>query len=233
MKRILTLFFLVPLCVLSMLTTIYIFSREEPLFFIRNIKINGASQLKEADIVSKVAPFLRGSLFSVDIQKINEAIAPSPFVKQVRIKKVYPFSIVIDVEEKKASALWVNNEGRVKVLDEFGEPYKSLTGAEAKGMFLINAGEKADAKSLYKEVNHWVAKGIIKKDAISEVAYNEGTITIFGVEDGVEIILGKDDQEGRLKRAVAVLDDAKKRGLLIKCIDARFEKGAIIQERKG
>jgi cell division septal protein FtsQ len=58
-------------------------------------------------------------------------------------------------------------------------------------------------------------------------------VTIFGVEDGVEIILGKDDQEGRLKRAIAVLDDARKRGLLIKCIDARFEKGAIIQERKG
>jgi hypothetical protein len=36
-----------------------------------------------------------------------------------------------------------------------------------------------------------------------------------------------------LKRAIAVLEDAKKRGFLIKCIDARFEKGAIIQERKG
>ncbi len=36
----------------------------------------------------------------------------------------------------------------------------------------------------------------------------------------------------RLKRAMVVLEDAKKRGLLIKCIDARFEKGAIIQERQ-
>ncbi len=233
MKKMLTLFFLVPVCVLSMLTTIYIFTREEPLFFIRSIRINGASQLKEGDIISKVAPFVRGSLLKIDIGKINEAIASNPFVKAVRIKKVYPFSIVIDVEEKKPSALWVNREGRVKVLDELGEPYKSLTGAEARGMFLINAGEKADAKSLFRQVNQWVARGIIKKDAISEVAYNEGTVTIFGVEDGVEIILGKDDQEGRLKRAIAVLDDAKKRGLLIKCIDARFEKGAIIQERKG
>jgi len=233
MKKILTFFFLVPICVLSMLTTIYIVTREEPLFFIRNIKINGASQLKEGDIISKVAPFVRGSLFKLDIAKINEAITSNPFVKQVRIKKVYPFSIVIDVEEKKPSALWVDSEGGVKVLDESGEPYKSLTGAEARGMFLINAGERADAKSLFNQVNQWVARGIIKKDAISEVAYNEGTVTIFGVEDGVEIILGKEDQEGRLKRAIAVLEDAKKRGLLIKCIDARFERGAIIQERKG
>jgi cell division protein FtsQ len=233
MKKILTLFFLVPLCLLSVLTTIYIFSKKEPLFFIRNIKINGANQLKEGDIMSKVAPFVQENLFKVDIHKMNEVITSHPFVREVRIKKVYPFSIVIDVEEKKASALWVNGEGKVSVLDECGEPYKGLTGAEAKGMFLINAGERADAKSLYRDVNHWVAKGLIKKEAISEVAYNEGTVTIFGVEDGVEIILGKEDQEGRLKRAVAVLEDARKRGLLIKCIDARFEKGAIIQERKG
>ena len=126
MKKILTLFFLVPLCVLSMLTTIYIFSKKEPLFFIRNIKINGANQLNEGDIVSKVAPFVRENLFKVDIQKMNEVITSHPFVKEVRIKKVYPFSIVIDVEEKKPSALWVNGEGRVRVLDECGEPVQKL-----------------------------------------------------------------------------------------------------------
>ena len=100
-------------------------------------------------------------------------------------------------------------------------------------MFIINAKEKTDVKSLYKEVSTWFTEGVIKKDAVSEVAYNDGNITIFGMGDGVEIILGKEDQRERLKRAIAVLEDAKKRGLLIKCIDARFERGAIIQERKG
>jgi hypothetical protein len=49
----------------------------------------------------------------------------------------------------------------------------------------------------------------------------------------VEIILGKEDHKARLKKALTVLRDADKRGLVIKCIDARFERGAIIQERKG
>ena len=75
--------------------------------------------------------------------------------------------------------------------------------------------------------------GIIEKDDLSEVVYRDGNVTLFSLDDGVEIILGKEDQTERLKRAVAVLDDAKKRGLLIKCIDARFENGAIVKERKG
>lgn len=233
MKKILSIFFIGPICVLSIFTAIYIFSKDEPLFFIKNIRINGVSQLKDGDIMGRISPFMRESLLRIDIQKMKEVITSHPFVKDVRIKRVYPFSVIIDVEEKKPSALWVSTDGNISVLDEKGEPYRGLTKGETKGMFIINAGEKADVKSLYREVNHWVADGVIKRDAISEVAYNEGSVTIFGVEDGVEIILGKEDQEGRLKRAVAVLEDAKKRGLLIKCIDARFEKGAIIQERKG
>lgn len=233
MKKILSIFFIGPICVLSIFTTIYIFSKDEPLFFIKTIRINGVNQLKDGDIMGRISPFMRENLLRIDIQKMKEVITSHPFVKDVRIKRVYPFSVIIDVEEKKPSALWVSTDGNISVLDEKGEPYKGLTKGEAKGMFIINAGEKADVKSLYREVNHWVADGVIKRDAISEVAYDEGSVTIFGAEDGVEIILGKEDQEGRLKRAIAVLEDAKKRGLLIKCIDARFEKGAIIQERKG
>ncbi|MCX5812768.1 MAG: FtsQ-type POTRA domain-containing protein [Proteobacteria bacterium] len=233
MKKILYIFFLVPVCILSMLTTIYIFSKDEPLFFIKNIRINGASQLEDNDIMGRISPFMRGNLFRIDVQKIKEVVTSHPFVKEVRIKRVFPFSIIIDVKEKTPSALWVNNEGVISVLDEYGEPYKRLTKGEIKNMFVINAGNKTDVKSLYRETNGWITEGIIKRNAISEIAYDEGSVTIFGTEDGVEIVLGKEDQKGRLKRAISILEDAKKRGLLIKCIDARFEKGGIIQERKG
>jgi cell division septal protein FtsQ len=83
--------------------------------------------------------------------------------------------------------------------------------------------------------NEWFREGIIKQESLSDIVYNEGNITIYGCgcDNGVEIILGKEDQKGRLKRAVAVLEDAKQRGFLIKSIDARFERGAIIKERQG
>lgn len=233
MKRALYILFIAPLCVLSILTIVYLFSKDEPLFFLKNVRISGVSQLSERDIVGKVTPYLKESLLKVDITKIKEAVTSHPFVREVRVKRVYPFSVVIDVKEKVPSALWVKNDGDVFVLDESGEPYRKIGKGDVKGLFIINTKEKADAASIFREVNAWSAEGVMKKEKLSEVAYNEGNITLFGVDDGVEIILGKEDQKKRLKRAVAVLDDAKKRGLLIKCIDARFEKGAIIQERKG
>jgi cell division protein FtsQ len=233
MKKTLYVLFLVPLCMLSMLTIVYIFAKDEPLFFLKHVKLNGIQQLQDHDVLGRVSPFLRGSLLKMDISKMKEAILTHPFVKEVRVKRVYPFSLVIDVEEKKPSALWVDGEGQVHVLDEGGEPYRELTKGNMKGLFLINAKDKGEAKSIYREANEWFKEGIIKQEALSDIAYNEGSITLFGSDDGVEIVLGKEDQKGRLKRAVAVLEDAKRRGFLIKCIDARFERGAIIKERQG
>ncbi|MDD5008330.1 MAG: FtsQ-type POTRA domain-containing protein [Syntrophorhabdaceae bacterium] len=233
MKKTLYILFLAPLCVLSILTIAYLFSKDEPLFFLKNVKVSGVSQLSERDVMSRVTPYLKESLLKVDIEKIKEAIATHPFVREVRVKRAYPFSVVIDVKEKVPSALWVKNDGDVFVLDESGEPYRKMGRGNIKGLFIINAKEKTDAASIFRQVNAWSTEGIIKKESLSEAAYNEGSLTLFGLDDGVEIILGKEEQKKRLKRAVAVLGDAKKRGLLIKCIDARFEKGAIIQERKG
>jgi len=100
-------------------------------------------------------------------------------------------------------------------------------------MFVVHAKDQASAKSVFNQVNGWIREGAIKKDSISEVVYNEGSITLINLADGVEIILGKEDQKARLKRASQVLEDVRKRGLRIRCIDARFDKGAIIKERKG
>jgi len=233
MKKFIYMCFLVPLGTLSLMIIIYMFTKNEPFFFIKNVSINGNNQLRDADIMTRITPYLKDTLFGIDVGKIQETIISHPFVREASIKRVYPFSIIIDVKEKKPSALWVDATGEVHVLDETGEPYKILSRDEKVGMYIINAKERSDVKSLYREINIWFKEGIIKKDAVSEIAYNDGNITIFGMDDGVEITLGKEDQKGRLKKAIAVLEDAKKRGLIIKCIDARFERGAIIQERKG
>jgi cell division protein FtsQ len=233
MKRTLYLLFIIPMCLLSVLTVMYLFSRTEPVFLLKNIRITGARQLPESEILTKIYPFLRGSIFGTDMGKVKAAITCHPFVKDVRVKRVFPFSILIEVKERVPSALWAGPGGDIQTLDEDGAPYKGLSKGDTRDLLVISTKEKNDAKSTFRQVTDWERRGIVKKDDLSEVVYDEGNITLFSLNDGVEIILGKEERPERLKRAVAVLEDAKKRGLLIKCIDARFENGAIIKERKG
>ena len=232
MKRILSLLFIVPMCLLSVLTGMYLFSRTEPVFLLKNIRIKGADQLPESEILTKIYPFLKDSIFGTDMGKVKAAITSHPFVRDVRVKRVFPFSILIEVKERVPSALWAGPGGDIQMLDEDGAPYRGLHKGSSD-LLVISAKEGSDAKSTFGEVKDWDRRGIIKKDDLSEVVYNEGNITLFSLNDGVEIILGKEERSERLKKAVAVLEDAKKRGVLIRCIDARFENGAIIKERKG
>lgn len=233
MKRLAYYLFIIPLCLLSVLTVIYLFSKDEPLFSLKNIKIKGASQLTDGEIMRRAYPFLKESIFKTEVGKVKDAVLAHPFVKEVSIKRLYPFSLVIEVKEKVASALWVSQAGDIQVLDENGVPFRELSKEDTRNMFVVHAKDQASAKSVFNQVNRWISEGAIKKDSISEVIYNEGSITLINLAEGVEIILGKEEQKARLKRATQVLEDVRKRGLRIRCIDARFDKGAIIKERKG
>lgn len=233
MRRIAYYLCIIPLCLLSVLTLIYLVSKDEPVFSLKQIKIKGTTQLTDQEIMRRALPFLRESIFKAEVDKVKEAVLAHPFVRDVSIKRLFPFSLLIEVKERSASALWINPQGEVMVLDEDGEAYRRLGKEETANLFLIHAADKALAKSLFKQVESWVREGVIKRESISEVVHNDGSITLVHDADGVEIILGKEDQKARLKRAATVLEDAKRRGLVIRCIDARFDKGAIIKERKG
>ena len=233
MKRLARYLFIIPLCLLSVLTIAYLFSKDEPLFSLKNIKIRGAAHLTDGEIMRRAYPFLKESIFKTEVDKIKETVLAHPFVKDVSIKRLYPFSLVIEVKEKVASALWVNPAGDVAVLDEAGTPFRPLAREDTKHLFVIQAKDQAAARSVFNQVNAWMADKSIKGDSISEVIDTDGSITLVYLGDGVEVILGKEDQKARLKRATAVLEDVRRRGLFIRCIDARFDKGAIIKERKG
>jgi cell division protein FtsQ len=233
MKRTIYLLFLAPLCLLGVLTALYLYTRTEPVFLLNNIRIRGAAQVTEPEILSRIYPFLKESIFETDMTKVKEAITSHPFVRDVRVKRVFPFSILIEVKERTPSALWIEPLGEIHVLDEEGVPYRGLRKEPTGALFVINAKKREEARSIFRQVSAWDRQGVIRKDDLSEAVYREGNLTLFSLNDGVEIILGKEEQQERLRRAVAVLEDAKKRGLLIKCIDARFDSGAIIQERKG
>jgi cell division protein FtsQ len=233
MKRLAYYLFIVPLCLLSVLTVVYLLSKEEPLFSLKNIKIRGASQLTDGEIIRRAYPFLKESIFSTKVDKVKEAVLTHPFVKDVSIKRLYPFSLMIEVKEKVTSALWVSPTGDIRVLDETGTPFRPLTREDTTHLFVIQAKDQATAKRVFALVDAWLADKAIRRDSISEVIDTDGSITLVYLDDGVEVILGKEDQSARLKRAAAVLKDVHRRGLFIRCIDARFDKGAIIKERKG
>lgn len=232
MKRVMRLLYILPLSLFSILTILFFASLKGPVFTLREIKVEGVKSIREKEIMEAISPFINRELFGIDEEQIRKILALNPFVKDVKVKKLYPFSLIIDIEEKRSSALWVRPEGDVMILDEEGRPYSNLRNGDVNGLVLINASNEKEAKEVFEKIDHWIKQGIIRKEDIMEVSYTNGEITVFYRED-TEIFLGKKDFEKRLQNAISIYEDARKRGLILRYIDANFdEKLEITREKK-
>ena len=121
------MFFLVPLCVLSTFTLIYIvFHGRAALLSEERADQRRLPAEGEGHNGQDIATTSGRACSRWTRLKLKEAIGSHPFIREVSIKRVYPFSIVIDVKEKKPSALWVDGDGNIRVLDETGTPYRGL-----------------------------------------------------------------------------------------------------------
>jgi len=121
------------------------------------------------------------------------------------------------------------------VLDEQGTaPFRTLARGDVQGLFLIDAKEAPEVKTAFDQVNRWDAEGINQEGIhlggpLPGRQYHAGRrLTAASRSSWARRTRGRGSSGQR-----RVLEDAKRRGLLIRCIDARFEKGAIVKERKG
>jgi len=206
-------------------------SHREPIFSLKAIKITGLKEASEKEIMATLSPYIGTNILTVNTEGIKKAILSHPHIKDVRVKRVYPFYLYVEIVERKPYALWVKEDGSLRVVDEDGFSYRGMLKNEDGSMFLIHAANEKDVKEALTILNKWFAEGLISRDFVSEIDYKDGGIRLISSEN-VEIILGKEEFEKRIKKAKAVLNDAKRKGLLIRSIDARFEKGAIIREKR-
>lgn len=232
MRKALFLAFLICVFLVFFAVTFNFFVKGEPLFLLRGVRISGCSLVSENEIMALIAPHIDTSILNVEIEKIRKALIGHPCVKNVKVKRVYPFYLHIEIEERNPAALWVRPDGSLKVVDEDGYAFRDIRKNEKARLFLIHADKEKDLKEALLMIRKWISEGVATHDFLSQILFVDGNITIL-TNENVQIILGKEDFEKRLKKAKKVLEDAKKRGILVKLIDARFEKGAIVREREG
>lgn len=231
MKKFLYFFALFWISMIS-LAVLVNFLREDELFpKVLGIKISGRAQLEEKEVIELIKPYISKNFGVVDTGRIREAILTHPYVRDATVKRVYPFYLHIQIEEKKPTALWIGKDGYPKVLDEEGNPFREIKRGESLDFLIIRAQELQEVKRMLMKAKSWEDSGLLPSKDVSEVLSENESVKVV-LKSGVEILLGREEQDIRLSKALKVLNDAGKRGIAIKRMDARFEKGVIIKEGK-
>lgn len=101
-----------------------------PLFPLREIVIEGGNRFDEARILTHSDLCLGNSLLSVDPIRIERQLARNPWIRKVKVDRIWPSRIAVRLEERRAVAA-LDSGKELALLDERGTIFLRLSDRAA------------------------------------------------------------------------------------------------------
>jgi cell division protein FtsQ len=167
---------------------------------------------------------VKESFFSLDVQAASETLLTHPWVKNVKARKVWPNTLLVDVEEHQP---WLNLNNKQLISKEgvVFEP-QSVEGFSELPLLIGNYGDIEDLLSMYHFFTEQMPADEFRITKLSFHVYNGWTMWL---ENGIRLYLGKQHLSERLERFLSVLHEMKKQQRnQISYIDLRYPSGVAV-----
>lgn len=177
---------------------------------VRTVTIAGQSELSEAQILEAAGIGPQNSLPFLNVATVRERLRKLPLVKEVTVSKFYPDRLLIDVEERRPSALW-QSDGVVHVVAADGAALDALRDRRFAGLPLV-VGDGANAR-LGEYLALLEAAGDLR-ERIRAGVFVSGRRWNLKMADGVDVLLPEANPAAavaglvRLQREARILDRA-------------------------
>ena len=221
-------------------------------FPLRSVHLSVAPHRVSADQVLEVLRTeARGNLFTVDIEHIRRSLEQLSWVRNVNIRREFPDSLTVLLEEHQALARWndyglVNNQGEVFVVASKKAPADGASLAGAPGTsrlhiyeiseqalpgFVGPEGTSAEVTTLYAEFSRQLA--MLDLHAV-QLVLSPRHAWQMRLNNGLVLKLGREDMQQRLARFVAVYPYSLKTGdegagERLAYIDLRYRNGFAVR----
>jgi cell division protein FtsQ len=117
-------------------------------FEVSAVQIEGRRNIGETDVAAALGPYDGVSVFAFDTNAARERLKRIGWIKEARVMRLLPSTLVVEIEERKPYALW-REGGKTAVIDEEGN-LLSLAGDSEFGSLpkVSGPGAAAPAKAL-------------------------------------------------------------------------------------
>ncbi len=168
-----------------------------PVFALRAVELTATPQRVPLEQVEKVVhEQVSGNFFTVDLDRTRQAFEKLPWVRKVSVRRKFPWSLEVELEEHVALARWngaalVNTHGEV-----FAASYEA-----ALPEFIGQPDTAAQVTQLYGELNAALAP---MGQRIAQISLSPRYAWQVKLDNGMVLELGREEMEQRLQRLVAV-----------------------------
>jgi cell division protein FtsQ len=99
------------------------------LFPIRSIHLEGDLHRNSVTTIrANTTPRLAGNFFSFDLARARTTFEAVPWVRRAVVRRVWPDSVAVRLEEHQAVARWEDEQGNEKIVNSFGEVFDANVG---------------------------------------------------------------------------------------------------------
>ncbi len=89
-------------------------------FAIEDVKVVGNNETSDIDILGQLELDGETSLVGLSAEQARQTIAKLPWVESAEVRKVYPGTLLVSLEERKAFAVWQNGQ-ELSLIDSAGD----------------------------------------------------------------------------------------------------------------
>ena len=206
-------------------------------FNVKEIIVSGNYHLDEDDIVKSMNIKKGKPLLDIRSADINERLRENPWIKRVALKKQFPGTLLIKVEEAAPSAL-LSIKKKLYIIDDDGNILERIKGESIPFLPVIKGispKNKKDINEALKLIASLSEKNILS--SMESIEIGTESYGLFINMDGEFIKVGYGDYSEKFDRWIELEPEIRKRGVPIKYIDLRFKDSVIVKpmekKRKG
>lgn len=194
-------------------------------FAIEDVKVVGNNETSDIDILGQLELDGETSLVGLSAEQARQAIAKLPWVESAEVRKVYPGTLLVSLEERKAFAVWQNGQ-ELSLIDSAGDtivPFR--TGRYNALPLVVGEGAEKRVKGFVDEVAAY--PGLAGKvRAYIRVADRRWDILL---ENGVRIMLPEDEPMKALAEVERLDSENQLLSRDIASVDLRLDDRVTVQ----
>ncbi|OGP61783.1 MAG: hypothetical protein A2169_14780 [Deltaproteobacteria bacterium RBG_13_47_9] len=217
----------------------YVHLSGTPFFSVREIEVEGCQKITRETLLSLAGMGEMSNLFTLRLSEVAKRLESHPWIDQIKMRKVFPNKILIQVMEKKPIAIlqldelyFIDSKGVIFSLvgDGDGYNYPFLTGLTRQ----VFERDPVESKRLIIKALELLRiveqEKVSPLEEISEVHMEKSFgIQCFTKAEGMEVRLGWEHFGDKLRRLSIIWSDLQKKGLFPSSIDCSDLKRMVVK----
>ncbi len=194
-------------------------------FAINDVKVSGNKETSDIDILGQLDLDGETSLVGLSVDEARKSIAKLPWVEKAEVRKVYPGTVLVSLDERKAYAIWQNDKD-LSLIDANGDTIVPFRPGHFNALpLVVGEGAEKRVKGFIDEVAAYPA---IANRVRAYIRVGDRRWDLL-LDNGVRVMLPEDEPMKALAQVQRMDQDKHLLSRDILTVDLRLEDRVTVE----